>query len=203
MSKTHNPLVCAGFMLQVMHLHTASGLLSGTVQLSTSGQVKSRRQLALAFVLKSRPGKEDVAKNMLAESREYMVNNKLMSANEVDELLSSSGCDLLCPSQSYPDFFRRGYRTNSYETCVFKASALKIGVNYIPFRSKRLEVCLLRKKQKSESETSLKSTVDLNSAVNNISKGISYVGISSAIASGTYVLSTVLSGVIAAITARK
>ena len=163
--------------------------------------------MALAFVQKPTSSKEDIegdmAKIMLTESRDYKVNKRLMSAKEGEELLSSSGCDLLCPSQAYPDIFRKWYWRNSYQGCVFKASALQKGINYVPIRSERFEEELLRKKTNSKSETAKKSTVDLNSAVDNISKGISYLGLSSAVASGTYVLSKVLSGIAAIIAARK
>jgi hypothetical protein len=185
------------YLLVLMHLQTA--LLLGTADLPTNARLnsaKSRRPLALAFVQKTTSRKEyDMAKDMLSESRDYKVNNRLMSANQVNELLSSSGCDLLCPSQAYPDIFRRWYWRNSYQGCVFKASALQNGINYVPIRSERFEKELLRKKKKST------STADLNSAVDNISKGTSYLGLSCAVASGTYVLSTVLSGIAAGIAA--
>ena len=204
MSKTHYLLVCVG----LMHLQTALQL--GTADFPTNARAnsaRSRRPLALAFVEKPTSRKEgiegDMAKIMLTESRDYKVNKRLMSAKEVEELLSSSGCDLLCPSQTYPDILRKWYWRNSYQGCVFKASALQKEINYVPIRSERFEEELLRKKTNSKSETAKKSTVDLNSAVDNISKGISYLGLSSAVASGTYVLSKVLSGIAAVIAARK
>ena len=89
--------------------------------------------MALAFVLKPESRKveieEDLAK--ITESREYNVNNRLMSAKEG----SSSGCELLFPPQTYPDVFRKWYWRNSYQGCVFKASAprLKDGINIMMF----------------------------------------------------------------------
>ena len=180
-------------------------LLLGAADFPTNARANSRRPLALAFVHKStcKEIENHLASAMLTESRVYTVNNKLMSAREVDELQSSSGCDLLCPSQKYPDIFRKWYWRNSYDGCVLKVSALKRGINYVPFRSDKYEEELLRKKQNPKSETAKKSTVDLNSAVDNISTGISYLGLSSAVASGTYVLSKILPGIAAVFPARK
>ena len=202
--KTHYLLVCVG----LMHLQVA--VLLCTADFPTSARANSansRRPLALAFVPNPTARKEgiegDMAKVMLTEPRDYKVNNRMMNAKKVEELLSSSGCDLLCPSQGYPDIFRKWYWRNSYQGCVFKASALQNGINYVPIRSERFEEELLCKKVNSQSETAKKSTVDLNSAVDNISKGTSYLGVSSAVASGTYVLSKIFSGLAAVISNRK
>jgi hypothetical protein len=204
MSKQRYLLVCVG----IIHLQTVL-MLGASDFPSKHARSKSRKPLALACVLKPTSIKtgiqEDVAKVIPSESKKYKVNNRMMGAKEVEELLSSSGCDLLCPSQTYPNIFRKWYWRN-YQGCVFKASALQNGMSYVIYRSERIEEELLRKKSNSESDRSKapkKSTVDLNSAVDTISKGISYLGISSAVASGTYVLSTFLSGIAAVFAARK
>ena len=80
-----------------------------------------RRPLTLAHVAQIlKPTCIVTNKEENMESKEYKVNNRMMNAKEVESLLSGSGCDLLCPSQIYPDVFRSWCRHNSYQGCVFK-----------------------------------------------------------------------------------
>ena len=159
---THCLLLC----LCAIHLQAA--LLLGTADFPNIRSM-STRPWALAHIAhRLETSKETVNekdRTILAESRKFMVNNRMM-------------------------------RQSSCEGFVLKASAFENGKHYVPVRSEMLEGELLRKTKISKSDTKevpKSSTVDLNSAVNNIAKGISCMGLSSTVAAGTYVLSSLMS----------